>query len=99
MASAVGARGMAVLQHIADTLELDYGGIDFAVKAQGDILFFEANATMVMVPLAADEKWDYRRQAFDNVFAAIRTMLVLRARVAEALISTISGPAGNTAWS
>ncbi|HEY5065597.1 MAG TPA: tetratricopeptide repeat protein [Xanthobacteraceae bacterium] len=99
MASAVGARGMAVLRHIADTLELDYGGIDFAVNAQGDILFFEANATMVMVPLAADEKWDYRRQAFDNVFAAIRTMLVRRARGAEALLSTISGPAGNTAWS
>ena len=34
MASAVGARGMAALQHIADTLELDYGGIDFAVNAQ-----------------------------------------------------------------
>ncbi len=52
-------------------LDLDYGGIDFAVNAQGDILFFEANATMVMVPLAADEKWDYRRPAFDDVFAAV----------------------------
>jgi len=80
MASVVGARGMAVLQHIAETLELDYGGIDFAVNAQGEILFFEANATMVMVPLAADEKWHYRRPAFDNVFAAVRTMLMRRAR-------------------
>jgi Flp pilus assembly protein TadD len=79
MASAVGARGMAVLQRIVDTLELDYGGIDFAVNEQADILFFEANATMVMVPLAADEKWDYRRQAFDSVFAAVRAMLTGRA--------------------
>jgi hypothetical protein len=39
---------------------------------------FEANATMVMVPLSADPKWDYRRPAFDNVFAAIRAMLIER---------------------
>ncbi len=80
MASAIGARGMTALQRIADTLQLDYGGIDFAVDARGDILFFEANATMVMVPLAADKKWDYRRTAFDSVFAAVRTMLVDRAQ-------------------
>ena len=79
MAGVVGARGMAALQRIADTLGLDYGGIDFAVDARGNILFFEANATMVMVPLPADEKWDYRRAAFDKVFAAVRTMLVSRA--------------------
>jgi Tetratricopeptide repeat len=81
LAGAIGARGMVALQRIADTLELDYGGIDFAVNAQGDILFFEANATMVMVPLTADEKWDYRRSAFDDVFAAVRAMLVRRAQV------------------
>lgn len=80
LASTIGARGMAALRRIAEMLELDYGGIDFAVNAQGDILFFEANATMVMVPLAADEKWNYRRVAFDNVFAAVRTMLLRRAR-------------------
>ena len=80
MISAVGARGMAALQRVAETLELDYGGIDFAVNAQGDILFFEANATMVMVPLAADKKWDYRRPAFDDVFAAVRAMLARRAQ-------------------
>ena len=80
MAGFVGARGMAALQRVAETLELDYGGIDCAANAQGDILFFEANATMVMVPLAADEKWNYRRPAFDNVFAAIRAMLVRHAQ-------------------
>jgi hypothetical protein len=31
-----------------------------------------------MVPLAADEKWAYRRPAFDAVFAAIRRMLLER---------------------
>ena len=44
----------------------------------GDILVFEANATMVMVPLSDDPKWDYRRPAFDNVFAGVRRMLTDR---------------------
>jgi hypothetical protein len=78
MASVVGERGMAALERISAMLDLDYGGIDFAVNAQGDILFFEANATMVMIPLAPDEKWAYRRPAFDKVFAAVRTMLLER---------------------
>jgi hypothetical protein len=79
MASVVGARGMAALQRVSAALALDYGGIDFAVDADGEILLFEANATMVMIPLTADPKWDYRRPAFDRVFAAIRTMLIGRA--------------------
>jgi Tfp pilus assembly protein PilF len=76
MPGVVGARGMAALEKICSALSLDYGGIDFAVSAEGDILLFEANATMVMIPLSADPKWDYRRPAFDRVFAAIRTMLI-----------------------
>jgi hypothetical protein len=79
MAQYIGPRGMMALERISAVLELDYGGIDFAVGPQGDILFFEANATMVMIPLAADEKWAYRRQTFANVFAAVRAMLVERA--------------------
>jgi hypothetical protein len=75
----IGPRGMAALERINAALELDYGGIDFAVNADGDILFFEANATMVMVPLSNDPKWDYRRPAFDAVFAAVRAMLMKRA--------------------
>jgi hypothetical protein len=69
---------MAALERISTMLDLDYGGVDFAVNAQGDILFFEANATMVMIPLPPDEKWAYRRPAFDKVFAAVRTMLLER---------------------
>jgi hypothetical protein len=35
---------------------------------------------MVMAPLGPDEKWAYRRPAFDKVFAAIRAMLLERAK-------------------
>jgi hypothetical protein len=80
MAGFIGLRGMAALERIGAALDLDYGGIDFAVNGEGDILFFEGNVTMVMAPLAADEKWAYRRPAFDAVFAAIRAMLLDRAR-------------------
>ena len=76
MANVIGSRGVAALERINAALDLDYCGIDFAVNADGDILLFEANATMVMVPLSAESKWDYRRPAFDRVFAAVRTMLM-----------------------
>jgi Flp pilus assembly protein TadD len=84
MPRVIGERGVAALDRIRATLDLDYGGIDFAVSEQGDILFFEGNATMVMVPLAGDEKWAYRRPAFDAVFAAVRAMLMDRARTGRA---------------
>ncbi len=80
MVGFIGPRGMAALERINAALDLDYGGIDFAVSAAGDVLFFEGNATMVMAPLGSDEKWTYRRPAFDAVFAAIRAMLLDRAR-------------------
>jgi hypothetical protein len=79
MSAALGPRAMTALQRVVEALELDYGGIDFAVDAEGRVLFFEANATMVMVPLSLDEKWAYRRPAFEAVFAAVRTMLLERA--------------------
>lgn len=82
MGSAVGVRGMAALERINAVLDLDYCGIDFAVNAAGDILLFEANATMVMVPLSSDPRWDYRRPAFDKVFAAVRRMLMQRSAAA-----------------
>ncbi len=84
MAGFIGRRGTAALERINAALDLDYGGIDFAVNASGNILLFEANATMVMAPLTPDPKWDYRRPAFDAVFAAVRGMLRQRASVAGA---------------
>ena len=98
----IGPRGMAALERINTALDLDYGGVDFAVKTDGDILLFEANATMVMVPLSNDPKWDYRRPAFDAVFGAIRDMLLARAigdttRAAAEASGAINGPGGNSA--
>jgi Tetratricopeptide repeat len=78
MAGTIGPRAMAGLDRIRAALDLDYGGIDFAVNAQGDILFFEANATMVVYPPTRDPKWAYRAAAVEAVLAAVQTMLTRR---------------------
>jgi tetratricopeptide repeat protein len=84
MASVIGPCGMTALERINATLGLDYGGIDFAVNAAGDILFFEANATMVVLPPSHDQKWVYRRPAFGSVHSAVLTMLTKRSRADSA---------------
>lgn len=78
MAGAIGPRAMAGLERTCAALDLDYGGIDFAVSEQGDILFFEANATMVVYPPVADPKWVYRNAAVEAVLAAVQSMLTRR---------------------
>jgi hypothetical protein len=78
MAGTIGSRGMAALERIRAALALDYGGIDFAVNGRGDVLFFEANATMVVLPPLHDPKWAYRRPAVEAVLMAVRAMLLDR---------------------
>ncbi len=45
--AAIGARAMGAVTAIGRRLDLDYGGVDFAVTADGEVLVFEANATML----------------------------------------------------
>jgi tetratricopeptide (TPR) repeat protein len=80
MAGVLGTNAMDALRRIAAALDLDYGGVDFALDAQGRVVVFEANATMVIVPVDDDERWSYRRAALDRVTDAVRAMLVERSR-------------------
>ncbi len=82
MAGMVGANAMAALRSIQTTLKLDFGGIDFAIDKNGDVLLFEANATMLINPPAADAQWDYRRAAADRALKAARHMIIARASLA-----------------
>jgi hypothetical protein len=79
MPGVLGPRAMAALAEIQNALGLDYAGIDFGLNAAGDILLFEANATMTVLPPARDRRWDYRRGAVQRVEDAVRKMLVDRA--------------------
>jgi glutathione synthase/RimK-type ligase-like ATP-grasp enzyme len=75
MPGVLGPRAMQALAHIQATLGLDYAGIDFGLSATGDLLLFEANATMVVNPPEPDERWAYRRPAVERIFNAVRKML------------------------
>jgi hypothetical protein len=46
-AGAIGERAMAAIAAIGRRLDFDYGGVDFTVLADGRVLVFEANATML----------------------------------------------------
>jgi hypothetical protein len=79
MPAILGAKAVTALERIRDTLELDYGGIDFGLNAAGDVLLFEANATMIVNPPDPDERWAYRRAAVGKVLDAVGTMILGRA--------------------
>lgn len=75
MHGTLGPQGMRALEAIRDTLGLDYGGIDFGAGRNGEILLFEANATMVVNPPDPDPRWIYRRAPVERVLEAVRRML------------------------
>jgi hypothetical protein len=79
MPKALGGKAVAALERIRDALGLDYGGIDFGLGPAGDVLLFEANATMVVNPPDPDERWAYRGSAVARILDAIRAMMIGRA--------------------
>ena len=83
MAAVLGPRAMAALKEIQSRLGLDYAGIDFGLSVSGEILLFEANATMVVHPPEPDERWSYRRPAVERIYAAVRNMLMKRSGVSQ----------------
>ncbi|HEX4136666.1 MAG TPA: pyridoxal-dependent decarboxylase [Bryobacteraceae bacterium] len=78
MPGVLGPQAMAALTEIQSRLGLDYAGIDFGLNTKGEILIFEANATMVVNPPEQGEKWAYRRPAVERIHAAVRNMLIER---------------------
>lgn len=83
MNAVIGSKAMLGLGYIRDTLNLDYGGIDFGLDANGEILLFEANPTMVVNPPDADKRWDYRRPAVFKILDATKAMIVRKAALAQ----------------
>jgi tetratricopeptide (TPR) repeat protein len=83
MPAVIGPLAMDALQRIQATLGLDYAGIDFGLNAKGEVLLFEANATMVVNPPEPDERWNYRIPAYQRIHGAVQKMLVERARLGK----------------
>ena len=78
MPAVLGPLAMNALRQIQSTLALDYAGIDFGLNAKGEVLLFEANATMVVNPPEPDERWKYRRPAYEQIRRAIQQTLIER---------------------
>ena len=76
MPAVLGDKAMAALERIHDALGLDYAGIDFGLGPNGDLLLFEANATMVIAPPDPDERWAYRRTAISTIIDAVVAMIM-----------------------
>lgn len=79
MPGVLGPRAVAALARIQAALGLDYAGVDFGLSASGEVIVFEANATMVVNPPEPGELWAYRIPAVGQIYAAVRGMLLTRA--------------------
>jgi glutathione synthase/RimK-type ligase-like ATP-grasp enzyme len=92
MRGVLGDRAMAALDAIRDRLGLDYAGVDFALDASGDLLLFEANATMVIAsPADGDPRWAYRRGAISAAIEAVVAMIRQKAGVAAQPAKHVTG--------
>ena len=73
--AAIGARAMAAVAAIGRRLDLDYCGVDFSVLADGRVLVFEANATMLVHPEADDGVFAYKNPYVTVILDAFQAML------------------------
>jgi glutathione synthase/RimK-type ligase-like ATP-grasp enzyme len=76
MPAVLGDKAIRALERIQDALGLDYGGIDFGLGPDGDLLLFEANATMVISLPDPDPRWAYRRIAITRILEAVVAMIM-----------------------
>jgi hypothetical protein len=75
MPAVLGDRAITTLRAIGDMLGLHYAGVDFALRPDGSILVFEANATMVIAEPGPETMWTYRREAIGQALRAARGLL------------------------
>lgn len=79
MPAVLGEKAMRALEGIKDALSLDYAGIDFGLNLSGELLLFEANATMVIAKPGREPHWVYRHAAIDKALDAVGAMIIARA--------------------
>ena len=78
MASVLGEGAITALGEVSRWMGLDYAGIDFAMRPDGAVLLFEANATMIVHPPGPEAIWDYRRAPVARVLEAVQRMVRAR---------------------
>ncbi len=66
-----------VLHDVRRRIGLDFFGMDFALARTGDVVLFEANATMNFFPFSPDPQFAYLKRAFLPARQAFRELLGL----------------------
>ncbi|MBF0563299.1 MAG: hypothetical protein HQL37_15100, partial [Alphaproteobacteria bacterium] len=79
-AQVLGAQAMDALAAIGHRLDLDFGGVDFSLLADGSILVFEANATMLVQLTDRVEDFPYKHIHVPKIFRAFEAMLEERSK-------------------
>ena len=64
-----------VLEAVRSRMPLDYFGMDFGVTPSGEVVLFEANATMNFFPFLHDPRLDYLKSALKPAREAFHEML------------------------
>jgi hypothetical protein len=72
----------AVLEAIRERMPLDFFGMDFGITSDGDVVLFEANATMSFFPFSSDPQFEYLKHCFAPAQAAFRELLGLKPEIA-----------------
>jgi len=74
-AAVLGGEALAAVAAIGRRLDLDFGGIDFGLLADGRVLVFEANATMNVHLNDSAEDFPYKHIHVPKIFRAFDAML------------------------
>jgi hypothetical protein len=77
--TAIGARAMGVIRAVGRRLDLDYGGVDFGLTRDGQVLLFEANATMLTHLEPADGPFAAKNAYIAPILRAFQDHLTARA--------------------
>ena len=73
--AALGPRAWAAIGRIGERLDLDYCGLDFTVLHDGQVLVFEANATMLVHPEDPDSPLAGKNPAISRIIGAFQAHL------------------------
>jgi hypothetical protein len=65
----------AVFDEVRRRMPLDFFGVDFGISPNGEVVLFEANATMSFFPFAEDPQFDYSRRCIAPARSAFRELL------------------------
>ncbi|MDB5777182.1 MAG: hypothetical protein JWP38_3315 [Herbaspirillum sp.] len=84
----LGPAAWAALIAIAQRLDLDFGGVDFSVLADGRLLIFEANATMMVHPEHYHEVLKFKNPYVQRIYDAFDCMLAQRMGLGAATVAT-----------